>query len=89
MKPTVPEVLELMHAVYDRHYAGCCAHIVCDDGNVRDSDAQFCLEQAEKEQHLDCLALCTALVQMSPTQRRKLYASPRPPWIPEIIRGER
>ena len=88
-KLTVPDVIPLMYAVYDRHCVGCCAHIVTDDGNVRDKDAQFCLEQAKEEQHLDCLALCEALVQLSPTQRRKLYRAPRPPWIPEIIRGER
>ena len=66
-----------MRAVYARHCAGCCAHIVTDDGNVAQAHADFCLDQARLNGHADCLALCEALVLMTPTQRRKLYASPK------------
>lgn len=86
MKPTVPEVLPLMYAVYDRSPAGCCAHIILDDDNIEDQHAEFCLQEARDHEHLDCIALCEALIQMSPTQRHKLYNSPRPPFIPEMIR---
>ena len=86
MKPTVPEVLPLLHAVYSRHAAGCCAHIVTDDDNTEDHCAEYCLQQALEQGHADCIALCDALVQMSPTQRHKLYMASRPPFIPERIR---
>ena len=86
-KITVPEVLPLMWAVYERHAAGCCAHIVVDDDNIRDSDAEFCLEQAKEQGHKDCIVLCEALVKMSPTQRHKLYRADRPPYIPDIVKA--
>jgi hypothetical protein len=76
-KPTVPEVLPLVQAVYDRHTAGCCLHILTDDGNVDDGDAAFCLEQAKQQGHADCLAAAELLVRMSKTQRLKVYRAER------------
>ena len=87
MKPTVPEVIPLMYAVYDRNHAGCCAHIVTDDDNTEDHHAEWCLQEALKHKHTVCIALCEALVQMSPTQRHQLYRTPRPPVISERIRA--
>ena len=72
-KPTILEVLPLVQAVYARHCAGCCLHIVTDDGNVDQGCAEFCLEQARKSGHVDCLAAAEQLVLMSPTQRKKIY----------------
>lgn len=72
MKPTVPEVLPLARAVYARNLAGCCLHVVLDDGNVADSFAWACLLDARAAGHADCIALAEAVAQMSPTQRRKL-----------------
>ena len=74
--PTVPQVFPLLQAVYARHCAGCCAHIVTDDGNVEQESAEFCLQRAQERGHPDCLALCEALVLMTPTQRHKLYGHP-------------
>lgn len=71
-RPTVPEVLPLVRAVYQRHCAGCCAHVVIDDGNVDQEFTESSLERARELGHADCIALCEALVQMTPTQRRKL-----------------
>lgn len=72
MKLSVTDVLPLAQAIYDRSCVGCCAHIVLDDGNVRDSDVKFCLEQAMRKGHEDCLELCKALTVLSKTQRLKL-----------------
>lgn len=33
-RPTVPDVLPLVRAIYERHCAGCCLHIVTDDGVI-------------------------------------------------------
>ncbi len=72
-RPTVSEVLPLVNAVYHRHCAGCCLHILTDDGNVEDGHAKFCLKQAQEQGHADCLAAAGKLMLMSKTQRRKIY----------------
>lgn len=77
MKPTVPEVLPLVKALYERSCVGCCLHILLDDGNVKDHHAQFCLEWARKEGHADCIELAEKIVQMTQTQRLKLYRGKR------------
>lgn len=41
-RPTVPEVLPLVRAFLERHPAGGSLHIALDDGNLRDSDLEFC-----------------------------------------------
>lgn len=85
MKPTVPDVLPLVRAVYARHCAGCCLHILTDDGNVCQDDADYCLQRAQETGHADCLAAAELLVQMSPTQRRKVYATHSRPDQPEKL----
>ena len=66
------------NALYMRHPAGCCLHIVLDDGNVDTSSVEFCVNYATKEGHPDCLYLANLLLQMSRTQRLKLANSDRP-----------
>ena len=73
MKPTVPQVMPLVRAIYRRNFVGCCLHIVLDDGNTKDSHVQFCLEQAREEGHADCLELAEKIALMSRAQRRKLW----------------
>jgi hypothetical protein len=70
-RPSVPMVLPLIRAVYDRHMAGCCLHILTDDFNVEDECAVLCLEGAREHGHPDCIAAAEMLVQMTTTQRRK------------------
>lgn len=72
-RPTVPEVAPMVSALYRRHGAGCCWHIVLDDGNVSDGNVAWCAEIARQEGHPDCLALVDPLLRMSRTQRLKLY----------------
>lgn len=72
MKPTVPDVLPLVKALYKRNSAGCCLHVLLDDGNVGDSTAAYCLQYARDAGHHDCEELASKVVLMSATQRRKL-----------------
>jgi hypothetical protein len=76
-KPTVPEVLPLVHALYrSEHgrYGGGCLHIVLDDRNVADDNVRFCIEWAQKEACESCRELGEVLLMMSKTQRLKLAA---------------
>lgn len=79
-RPTVPDVLPLVRAVYDRHCAGCCLHILTDDGNCEQDDADYCLQRARETDHADCIAAAELIVQMTFTQRKRLarevYAEP-------------
>lgn len=74
MKPSVSEVLPEANGIYKRSPVGCCLHIVLDDGNIKDSDVQFCVDQAKENSHTDCLSLAEKLLIMSKTQRKKLAA---------------
>lgn len=73
-RPKVPEVMPLVHALYERHSAGCCLHIVLDDGNLEDSSVEFCEGFAREQGHAECQRLARLLGQMTWTQRNKLYA---------------
>jgi hypothetical protein len=74
-RPTVPEVLPLVRAIYERNGVGCCLHILTDDGNVDNGSAQFCLETAKARGHADCIAAAEMLVKMSKTQRSNVGAA--------------
>lgn len=51
---------------------GCCLHIVIEDYNLEDSHVNFCLEEARKTNHLDCLIVASALKDMTVEERWKL-----------------
>ncbi len=74
-RPTVPEVLPLLREIYTRHCAGCCLHIVTDDGNVEQDHIDYCVGYARERGHEDCLRAATMLAQMTITQRMKVYKS--------------
>lgn len=76
-KPTLPEVLPLIRAVYGREGGGggCCLHILTEDGNVENSHVHFCLERAREQNHADCIAAAEMLLKMTKTQRTKVYRS--------------
>jgi hypothetical protein len=73
-KPTVPEVLPLVRAYYEKpgNSVGGNLHIVLEDGNVDDSHVRACLEWAQAAGDADAVALATLLLRMSRTQRRRL-----------------
>lgn len=70
-RPKVPEVKSLVREIYNQPMggAGCCMHIVLDDGNIEDDSIRYCLERA---QHDLCRQVATMMLQMTKTQRRKL-----------------
>lgn len=82
MKPTIPEVLPLVHRLYrgvdpctrDAGLIGGHLHIVIDDGNVEDGHVAYCLEEARKDQCQTCITLGELLIKMSKTQRSRLSA---------------
>src|SRR5687767_10625882 len=74
MKPTVPEVAPLVRLLFRSPDGpvGCCLHILLSDGNVGAGAAEFCRNQAREKGHADCERLAELLMQMSPTQHKKL-----------------
>jgi len=91
--PCLPQVemikaVELLDDIYRSEGAGCCMHIVTDDLNLKDSDIQFCLEQAVPDGCEKCERLARWMLRMSATQRHKLctggYAR-----MMEVVQAER
>ena len=68
-RPTVAMALPLARQIYERHCAGCCLHVVLDDGNLDDECVRLTIASAE---HGDCRELAAMLLLMSRTQRAKL-----------------
>lgn len=73
-RPTVPDVVPLIRALYRRHGAGCCWHVVTDDGNY--DCVSWCVARIEDEgcyeaPATECLELAKLLPLMSGTQLRK------------------
>jgi hypothetical protein len=54
-----------------RNPAGCCLHIVLDDGNTDDSDVEFCRKEAVAKGHAECEAIANGLAARSKTQRKR------------------
>jgi len=75
-KPTVPEVLPLVNQYYShpKNGVGGNLHIVFEDGNIDDHSVEFCLEQAQEKKDKEGVVIANLLLQMSKTQRKKLYA---------------
>jgi hypothetical protein len=75
-KPTVPEVLPLVHAFYAKrgNRTGGILHDVLHDGNVEAENVQACLELARATDDHDAEQLAAILLRMTTTQRRKLCA---------------
>lgn len=63
-------------ALYRRHAAGCCLHIVLDDGNTDQDHADFCVKYAA-ERGCQCEGLARRLAAMTRTQRMRAYAEKR------------
>ncbi len=75
IKPTVPQLLPLVQAYYEKpgNSSGGSLHIVLDDGNTEDHHVRWCLKFAESCGDDDGAKLASLLLQMSRTQRSKLY----------------
>lgn len=66
------EAARLVERVYERSLAGCCWHIVLDDGNLTDDCVASCRSWAALAEHPACIALGPLVERMSKTQRAKL-----------------
>lgn len=81
-RPKVPDLAPLIAAIYRRPNggAGCCLHVVTDDGNWE--CAAFCLDYAWEHGHPDCIAAAEMMAQMTESQiaraTRRAHASSRP-----------
>lgn len=71
-RPQTPEVIQLAKKLYEDHCAGCCLHITLDDGNVRDSDVEFCMKRAIEKAHPLCQEIAGKLLLMTKTQRLRV-----------------
>ena len=74
-RPSVPEVLLLVKALYQEHLAGCCLHVQLDDGNL--SDAFFDDESRQTVLHCgnaEHLHLFNMLAKMTHSKRARVRA---------------
>lgn len=55
--------------LYERHGTGCCLHVVTDDGNIADSDVNFCIEDARRVGHTFCRILAQEIARLSVAER--------------------
>jgi hypothetical protein len=59
-------------AIFERNGAGCCLHIAIDDGNVRYTDLECCLQTARKVWHADCGMIAQDLMRRTKADRLKI-----------------
>lgn len=73
-RPAIPDVVDRFAGYYAAPGNGAWGslHIVLDDGNVRNHDVTFCIEQAQEKGDVEGEALGRILLSMSKTQRLKL-----------------
>lgn len=88
-RPTVPQVLELLRGyrrIDANRLSGGVVHVIVDDGNVEQYFADSCLTEAESSPEWDRpedVEIARALAAMTPTQRRKVYATDTYPPVGE------
>lgn len=72
-RPKVPELASAIDAIYDREdgsgCTGCCLHVLADDDNYDAAD--FCLGEARKEGHADCIKAAELAAQMTYSQIKR------------------
>ena len=71
---TIPEVLPFVRDLYQRNAVGCCLHIVLDDGNIKDKDVEFCINQAVELKGNYLLELLASLASFACLRLRRLAA---------------
>lgn len=71
-KPVLNDVMPIVRSLFDWHAAGCCWHVVLDDGNLSDYFVDQCCKGVDPR-HEYCVALARVLPLMSKTQRKLLY----------------
>lgn len=79
MKPTTTEIFPLVNEYYNKEGNSCGGnlHIVLDDGNCDNGSIQYCLDRCITNNDQDGINICNLLMQMSKTQRLKVYHNRR------------
>ncbi len=73
---TVDLVLPVVRSLYRRHSAGCCWHIVVDDGNLDDDDVRWVVKEWMPKTECkarECLQLAELMPKLTLAQRQELY----------------
>ena len=76
-----PIVRDMIAVLYDYCCSGGCCHIVTDDDNIYDSDLDFVIEYAQRDENKNridaelSIAICKILKDMSFLQRAVLFDS--------------
>ena len=65
------DLVPVIRSIYGRHGAGCCWHIVLDDGNYERSSRDFCARYAQDANCVPCMKATPILQAASETQLRK------------------
>jgi hypothetical protein len=73
-RPKVPDLVPLIKAVYEDHCAGCCLHIVTDDGNYGPSNIEYVLNRALRESHPICIEAAKMMSLMTVSQIKRAVA---------------
>jgi hypothetical protein len=73
-RPKVPFVSAMVRKFYDQpgNEAGGLLHVVLDDGNLEDSHIDYARDRALDACDYRAWLIATCLLQMTPTQRRKV-----------------
>jgi hypothetical protein len=78
-KHRVPDVVRMVRDYYatEGNEAGGYLHVVIDDGNLDDDSIRFCRGECEKVGDATGVELAGVLLEMSQSQRKRLYRGKR------------
>lgn len=76
MRTKIDEAVAALRKVYrdNGNAAGCCLHIIADDGNIEQSHADWVAGYACAIRHGDCINAADLLEDMTDTERAQVYA---------------
>ena len=63
-------ILKRLEQLWARSSAGCCLHIIVEDGNLLDAHVEFCIKKAMQQGHSECEALARDIRMLTESQRR-------------------
>jgi hypothetical protein len=67
-----PRIKRRVTQLFNRSGAGCCLHIVVEDGNLRDDHVDFCIKEATDHRHSECEALARDIRALTEEQRKEV-----------------
>jgi hypothetical protein len=87
-KIKIPDVLPKFVAYLRENIAWGSLHIALDDGNIKDSDIEFCIDYARQGLDTEGSELGLILLSMSKTQRKKIGRLAERTYLEEEINQE-